>query len=338
MTQFQTQFQMQSQSSAQSQTQTQPSAESQSQSQSQSQNQTELRTQIQVEHETFYTYQTDVELAHHLAYLRPLSSDWQQVLTSEVEIQPTPGNKSESKDAFGNMRTFFTLATPHTELVVRSISTVELRDRYGKFDMAQSPEWEDVREALSYALDRPYLPASEFAFSSPFIPRLKELREYALLSFTKRRNIAQASMDLSSRIHRDFKYASGATEVHTPLLEAFTKRAGVCQDFSHILIGCLRSIGLSAQYVSGYLLTKPLPGQVKLRGADASHAWVSVYCPTAPGQWLELDPTNDVIAGAGHVRLAIGRDFGDVSPLRGVIRGGGEHILKIAVTAEEVQV
>jgi transglutaminase-like putative cysteine protease len=111
----------------------------------------------------------------------------------------------------------------------------------------------------------------------------------------------------------------------------------VCQDFSHILIGCMRALGLSAQYVSGYLLTKPPPGQVKLRGADASHAWVSVYCPNAPGNWLELDPTNNVLAGSSHVRLAVGRDFGDVSPLRGVIRGGGEHILKIAVTSEEIE-
>jgi len=124
--------------------------------------------------------------------------------------------------------------------------------------------------------------------------------------------------------------------VHTPILEAFQKRAGVCQDFSHILIGCLRAIGLSAQYVSGYLMTRPAPGKEKLRGADASHAWVSVYCPGAPGQWLELDPTNNMVVGLDHVRVAIGRDFGDVSPLRGVIRGGGDHTLQIAVTTEIV--
>lgn len=293
-------------------------------------------TKIQVEHETLYTYETEVELAHHLAYLKPLSSDWQRVCTSEVEISPSPGTHSESKDSFGNIRSFFTLSTPHAELKVRALTTVELVDRYERFDMALAPEWEDVREALSYALDRPYLPACEFSFPSPYIPRLKELKDYALQSFTHRRNIAQASIELSTRIHRDFKYASGSTEIHTPILEAFNKKSGVCQDFSHILIGCLRALGLSAQYVSGYLLTKPAPGQVKLRGADASHAWVSVYCPGAPGNWLELDPTNDVIAGTSHVRLAIGRDFGDVSPLRGVIRGGGEHVLKIAVTSEEI--
>jgi len=292
---------------------------------------------IQVEHETLYSYETEVELAHHLAYLKPLESDWQRLLSAEVEIIPTPSTHSENKDTFGNVRSFFTLSTPHTELKVRSLSTVDLSDRYSAFDPSLTPEWEDVREALSYALDRAYLPASEFSFPSPHVPRLDELRAYALQSFTRRRNIAEASMELSARIHGDFTYSSGSTEVHTPILEAFTKRMGVCQDFSHILIGCLRALGLSAQYVSGYLLTKPPPGQVKLRGADASHAWVSVYCPQAPGNWLELDPTNNVVAGASHVRLAVGRDFGDVSPLRGVIRGGGDHILKIAVTSEEIE-
>ena len=295
-------------------------------------------THIQVEHETFYHYQTEVELAHHLAYLRPLSTEWQKVVSSSITVEPTPDSQTESKDTFGNHRTFFTLSTPHSALAVRSLSTVTLVDRYAGFDPLTTPEWEEVAEALSYALDRPYLAACEFAFFSPYVPRLMELRAYAAPSFTKRRTIAQAAMDLCRRIHLDFKYSPAATDINTSVIDAFNKRAGVCQDFSHILIGCLRSLGLSAQYVSGYLLTKPPPGRVKLRGADASHAWVSVYCPGAPGNWLELDPTNDVLAGAGHVRLAIGRDFGDVSPLRGVIRGGGEHTLKIAVTSEEVEI
>ena len=290
---------------------------------------------IKIEHDSQYTYQSEVELAHHLAYLRPLNTDWQKVLTTEIEISPKPDTQTESEDAFGNHRTFFTLSTPHDALTVRARSVVTLVDRYAGFDSSTSPSWEEIRDALTYALERPYLAASEFAFPSPYVPRLAELRAYAEESFTAARNIVEASTELASRIHRDFIYSSTATEVHTPLLEAFTKRAGVCQDFSHILIGCLRSIGLSAQYVSGYLLTKPLPGTTKLRGADASHAWVAVYCPQAPGQWLELDPTNNVVAGLGHVRLASGRDFGDVSPLRGVIRGGGEHQLAIGVTVEE---
>jgi transglutaminase-like putative cysteine protease len=291
---------------------------------------------IEVEHDSRYTYQTEVELAHHLAYLRPRNTDWQQVISNELEISPKPDCQTESLDAFGNHRTFFTLSTPHAALLVRSRSVVTLADRYAGFDASQSVAWEEVRDALAYALDRPYVAASEFSFLSPYVPRLAELRFYAERSFVRGRNLAEASLELSSRIHEDFTYSPTATEVHTPILEAFNKRAGVCQDFSHILIGCLRAMGLSAQYVSGYLLTKPAPGTAKLRGADASHAWVAVYCPQAPGQWLELDPTNNVLAGPSHVRLAMGRDFGDVSPLRGVIRGGGDHTLAVGVTVQLV--
>jgi transglutaminase-like putative cysteine protease len=291
---------------------------------------------IEVEHDSHYTYQTEVELAHHLAYLRPRKTDWQKVLFTELEISPKPDCQTESQDAFGNHRTFFTLSTPHAALLVRSRSVVTLTDRYASFDPSRSVAWEEVRDALAYALDRPYVAASEFSFFSPYVPRLAELRAYAERSFVPGRNLAEASIELSSRIHEDFTYSPTATEVHTPILEAFNKRAGVCQDFSHILIACLRSMGLSAQYVSGYLLTKPLPGTVKLRGADASHAWVAVYCPQAPGQWLELDPTNNVLAGPSHVRLAVGRDFGDVSPLRGVIRGGGDHKLTVGVTVQTI--
>lgn len=291
---------------------------------------------IRVEHETRYEYQTDIELAHHLAYLRPMASEWQQVLSSEVSVVPAPDHQLEGRDAFGNHRTFFTLSTPHRTLLVRALSSVSLRDRYSKFDLKASPPWGLVAESLTYALDRPYVAASEFCFPSPYVPRLAELRDYALMSFSPGRNIAEASIDLSKRIHQDFEYSAVATEVQTPILEAFTNRAGVCQDFSHIYIGCLRAIGLAAKYVSGYLMTHPVAGVEKLRGADASHAWVAVYCPGAPGHWLELDPTNNVIAGLDHVRLAEGRDFGDVSPLRGVIRGGGDHELKIAVTVEQL--
>lgn len=292
---------------------------------------------IEIEHVTRYQYQTDVELAHHLAYLQPLESDWQRVLDTQLLMTPQPDQQTEALDSFGNRRTFFTLATPHRSLVVSAFSKVRVKNRYVNFDPKATPSWGLVAESLAYALDRPYVSASEFVFPSPYVPRLPELKEYALESFKTGRSIGEASIELSSRIHQDFVYSADATEVHTPMLEAFEKRAGVCQDFSHIFIGCLRAIGLAAQYISGYLLTKPAPDQKKLRGADASHAWVSVYCPGAPGHWLELDPTNDKIVGVDHVSVAVGRDFGDVSPLRGVIRGGGEHTLDIAVTSEHVR-
>jgi transglutaminase-like putative cysteine protease len=155
-----------------------------------------------------------------------------------------------------------------------------------------------------------------------------------LQSFTPERPLLQAAVDLMHRIHADFTYDTDSTQISTPVLEAFNLKSGVCQDFAHVMIGCLRALGLAARYVSGYLMTQPPPGKARLVGADASHAWVSVHCPLIDinGGWIDLDPTNDLIPGTSHVILAVGRDYGDVAPLRGVIRGGGEHKLAVAVT------
>lgn len=289
---------------------------------------------IHIEHETRYIYSHDVVLAQHLAHLKPLTSHWQSVLKHQLEISPAIDDRTEQTDAFGNAKTFFSLTTPHRELVVSSRTQIDKRARYEDFVPEQTAAWNDVRAELTYGLDQPFVAASEFVWPSPFVPWLAELKDYALPSFPMGRPIGSAAIDLCQRIYQDFTYDSAATEIHTPLQQAFVSRHGVCQDFSHIMIGCLRSVGLAARYVSGYLLTTPPPGQEPLRGADASHAWVSVYCPKAPGQWLELDPTNQTIADTSHVLLAQGRDFGDVSPLRGVIQGGGMHTLEIAVTAQ----
>lgn len=291
---------------------------------------------IRIEHETHYNYQTDVLLAQHLGYLRVRDSTWQKRLSSEVSITPEVDSLHEDTDVFGNSRLFFTLTHAHQELTVIARSEVQKRPRYAGFDPARTPAWDAVQNSMRYSLEQPYVPASEFVWPSPYVPWLSELRDYALPSFTRGEPIAMACLDLNHRIFKDFSYVPGVTEIHTPLAQAFVNRHGVCQDFSHIMIGCLRAMGLAARYVSGYLLTTPAPGQVRLRGADASHAWISVYCPGAPGDWLELDPTNDTIADMAHVCLATGRDFGDVSPLRGVIRGGGVHTLRIAVTSEEL--
>jgi len=290
--------------------------------------------QIDVQHQTHYDYSQEVVLAQHLAYLKPLESPWQTVLSHSLDIWPPCEDQTERIDAFGNARTFFGLTTPHRELVVNSMSRVTKRDRYSDFDPSQTPAWNQVCAQMAYGLEQPFMAASEFVWPSPFVPWLPELKDYALPSFPKGRPLAEAAVELCERIYNDFSYIAGATEIHTPLAQAFANRHGVCQDFSHIMIGCLRSVGLAARYVSGYLLTTPPQGQPNLRGADASHAWVSVYCPQTPGQWLELDPTNQTMADASHVIVAQGRDFGDVSPLRGVIQGGGQHSLSIAVTAE----
>ena len=293
--------------------------------------------QLEVAHETAYRYAADVALAHHLAYLRPAETPRQSVEAFDIAISPQPASRSTSVDVFGNTRLFFSLDTPHARLSVRSRSRVRVAPSTIRFDPASSWPWEAVRGRLVYAAGAPYASESEFAFASPFVAIHRELAAYAAASFIPGRAIAEAAIDLMSRIHREFRYESDSTKVSTPILEAFAARRGVCQDFAHIMIGCLRALGLAARYVSGYLLTVPAPGTVRLLGVDASHAWLSVHCPdSSTGIWLDLDPTNDMIPSTSHVTLAIGRDFGDVSPLHGILRGGGEHTLSVGVTVRRV--
>ena len=288
-----------------------------------------------IEHITLYEYEHEVILAQHLAYLKPQSHAWQRLSSHDLTIEPETDNVQAVTDAFGNHRTFFSISRAHTSLEVRAMSEVLKKPRYLDANLAKTPPWESVRDSMHYSLDQPFDPASEFVWPSPYIPWVETLKSYARQSFTTSRPIGQASLDLCHRIHADFNYEAGATEIHTPIEKAFEQRKGVCQDFAHIMIGCLRAIGLPARYISGYLLTSPPPGKPRLRGADASHAWVSVYCPGVAGNWLELDPTNRTVADLDHISVAQGRDFGDISPLRGVIRGGGAHKYQIAVTVEE---
>jgi transglutaminase-like putative cysteine protease len=297
-----------------------------------------------VVHDTSYRYATDVALAHHVAYLRPSDSEHQRLASFRLDVAPTPTIERTAIDVFGNTRICFSIDVPHSKLAVRTVSRVRLTPRFVGFDAAATLPWTEVARRLAYRSRAPYAPQSEFAFASPFVPRHRELGSYAAPSFREGRTVAEGAIDLMQRIHRDFTYLSDSTDISTPVLEAFAARRGVCQDFAHIMIGGLRALGLAARYVSGYLLTRPPPGRPRLIGADASHAWVSVWCPGAGdgvdgsgGLWLDLDPTNDVIPSTSHVTLAIGRDFGDVSPLRGIIRGGGEHVLSVGVTVRSVE-
>jgi transglutaminase-like putative cysteine protease len=243
-------------------------------------------------------------------------------------------------DAFGNWRHRFELVTPHQVLQVRSTSRVTVAARFGGLRPEASPAWETVRERLRYVARASFEPAVEFVQPSPYVPwpepGLAGLRAWAATSLTPGRSVAEAALDLMRRLHDEWAYRPRSTEVDTPLATAFAQRAGVCQDFAHLLIGACRLHGLAARYVSGYLLTEPQAGQPALLGADASHAWVQVWCPGTPGVpvdgWLDLDPTNRLVPAAGHIRVAVGRDFGDVTPLRGVIRGGGTHSLTVGVT------
>ncbi len=291
---------------------------------------------LSVVHETEYHYAHPVEMAQHVACLRPLSDAAQSLRVFEMSVAPVPGQHSTKVDAFGNSRAYFSLSAPHTELLVTARSEVEVRARYDGLDLSASMPMGEVVEQLTYRAKAPFVAASEFAYASGYVPLHEELRKYAEESLQPSRPLAEAVVELMHRVHRDFRYAPLTTDISTPILEVFDKRQGVCQDFSHLMLGCLRACGLAARYVSGYLLTAPPPGKARLVGADASHAWLSVWCPgldaERAGQWLDLDPTNDCLPGVNHIRVAHGRDFGDVTPLRGVIRGGGDHTLSVRVT------
>ncbi|WP_428422982.1 transglutaminase family protein [Methylibium sp.] len=287
--------------------------------------------ELEVVHVTEYRYGSPVELAQHIAILKPRDEGAQQLLDFEMEIEPLPAHQHDDCDVYGNSRRVFTLTAPHQVLRVRATSRVRANpaERSG----AAALPWEACRERWRYVSGRPLDPAAEFTFPSTLVPSHAALRAWARPSFGPGRRLDEAATELMHRLHADFAYAPHSTEVGTPLLEAFEQRRGVCQDFAHVMIGSLRVLGLAARYVSGYLLTEPAPGQPRFEGADASHAWVAVAMPREDGSvdWLELDPTNDCEAGPTHVRLALGRDYADVTPLCGVIRGGGRHRLDVRV-------
>lgn len=296
---------------------------------------------LSVVHDTEYRYAFPVEMAHHVACLRPLSDAGQRLRQFEMSVSPQPLQHSVRTDSFGNSLGYFSLSAPHSSLQVVARSEVDVFARYEGLDLSASATVAEVQGQLAYRAHADFQPASEFAYASAYVPLHQELRDYAQQSLRPGRPLAEAVHELMQRVHRDFKYAPLTTDISTPILQVFRERQGVCQDFAHLMIGCLRACGLSARYVSGYLLTHPPKGQPRLIGADASHAWLSVWCPGLglPGAdpWLDLDPTNNCIPALDHIRVAHGRDFGDVTPLRGVIRGGGQHTLVVRVTTRPVE-
>jgi transglutaminase-like putative cysteine protease len=282
-----------------------------------------------VEHETRYLYTSGVSTSQHLAYLRPRELPWQRVRAHELSIDPWPARASERVDYFGNAVSQFTVLGPHAELSVRSQSLVQVRARPAPIAPALSPPWETVRDAFAYRTGAPAGEPAQYAYASPYVEPDPELADFAGASFGSGRPFLEAAIGLMHRIHTEFRFDPRATSITTPVRRVLAERRGVCQDFAHLLISCLRSLGLAARYLSGYLLTDPPPGQPRLTGADASHAWVSVPCPHHG--WVDLDPTNDVVPGLRHITLAWGRDYGDVSPLRGVILGGTQQTLHVGV-------
>ncbi|WP_277060639.1 transglutaminase family protein [Rivihabitans pingtungensis] len=286
-------------------------------------------TVLHISHVTHYDYASRVDLAMHLLHLQPLSRADQQLEDFRLDIDPPATRNQASLDYFGNPQHHLTLTTPHHALTVRAESRVR-RLAAATPKPSVSPAWESVRTAMRYRAGQPWLPAAEFCFPSAFVPLHPAFQAYAQLEFTPGRPLLEAAIGLMARIHHEFTYATASTDLTTPALEAFSRRQGVCQDFAHIMIACLRSLGLPARYVSGYLLTQPPPGQPRLLGVDASHAWLAVWCPQH--DWVELDPTNNLIAAQSHAVIACGRDYADVAPLRGVIQGGGSHTLSVAVS------
>jgi len=294
---------------------------------------------LQITHETRYDYLPAVETAQHMAYLQPLNTAQQQLISHSLVVSPTPAQMRQTKDVFGNTRCFFSLQAPHTRLTVMAssvVSTSALPTPVSRIS------WEQTRDRFRYQSDKAFDAATEYVFASPFIPKHADFCDYARPSFAPGVSVLAAAQDLMRRIFTDFTYESQSTQINTPALQALAQRKGVCQDFAHIMIACLRVMGVPARYVSGYLLTQPAPGTVKLKGSDASHAWCAVYVPDLPPneRWCDLDPTNNRAGwhspGEDYVTLATGRDFADVSPIRGVIHGGASHTLTVGVTVEPV--
>ena len=286
-----------------------------------------------INHRTTYKYVSPVSVGNHVACLKPRSYAQNHLIENTVTISPTPTTFTERTDYFGNTLWFFTVQEPHQQLVVQSQSQV-LRSVGPASDPHASLPWEQSTRPLVDDHTTDGLDAYQYQFESPRIRTHPDFAAYALESFTPERPMQEALLELTSRIHRDFRFDSRATSVRTTIEEVFKKRHGVCQDFAHVQIACLRSIHLAARYVSGYLRTYPPPGKPRLIGADASHAWVSAYCRGTG--WLDMDPTNDIAPTDGHVTVAWGRDYGDISPLRGLILGGSGHDLHVEVDMEPV--
>jgi transglutaminase-like putative cysteine protease len=281
-----------------------------------------------VVHQTEYLYADPVSTSHHQLHLSPRPYERQICRDEELSVTPIPTVLSERSDYFGNRCTYFEVQEPHRRLAVTSRRSVELLPVAAPA-LAASPPWEAVRDGARRPRSAESLGACELTYESPFIRIPPEAARYAADSFSRGRPLLEAAADLTRRIYSDFAYDSKATVVSTPVEEVLRHRRGVCQDFAHVEIACLRALGLPARYVSGYLVTSPPPGQPRLVGADASHAWLSVYAPEIG--WVAFDPTNNVMPDEKHITIAWGRDFGDVTPMRGVIVGGTRHQLNVSV-------
>lgn len=286
-------------------------------------------TLYEVTHTTEYKYGDTVPECFNIVRLNPRPIFDQVCQEHRLEINPEPTDYVCREDFFGNLIEQFSIHIPHTSLSVQAVNRIIVTDREYP-DLDSTPTWESIAESIGNDVLASYLTRT-----SPHVRHNAAINAYALESFTAGRPIAEASRDLTRRVFEDFEFDSGATTISTPVEEVFKNRSGVCQDFAHFQIACLRSLGLPARYVSGYLRTLPPPGKPRLVGADASHAWVSVYCGEAG--WFDFDPTNNVMPGTDHVTIGWGRDYSDVCPIQGVFTGGGETVMNVAVDVLPVE-
>lgn len=291
-----------------------------------------MSARYQILHDTHYRYASPVSLAQQLVHLWPRDCPWQRCEARQLEVEPVPTRRRDEQDVFGNPLTRLALEYQHDELRVSTQVRVQVLPRPLP-QLDASPPWEQAREALAYsrkALSAQVLDACRYRFESPYVRLKKRFVEFSQPCFAPGVPLLVAARALMEKIFTEFAFDACATQVATPLVEVLERRRGVCQDFAHLMLACLRSRGLAARYVSGYLLTRPPPGQARLIGADASHAWIAVFCPRHG--WVDFDPTNNLLPALEHITLGWGRDFADVSPLRGVILGGGSHDPEVRVT------
>lgn len=282
-----------------------------------------------VSHRTVYHYADPVAQSHHVIHLAPRPHDRQRVLKHQLVIEPAPASRTDLIDYFGNPVSILSIEDSHSQLSFRAQSTIEVNAAL-QVNLAATTPWDTLSRNLSGGGAPPHdLDVLQYVCATPYTELSPAVRDYAAASFSPGRPVLQCAADLTARIHADFIYDTAATEVATRVKDVLEMRRGVCQDFAHIQLSCLRAFGLPARYVSGYLLTYPPEGQERLVGADASHAWISVWAPETG--WVDFDPTNNLLVSDEHIAIAHGRDFGDVSPVSGVILGGGEHTIDVAV-------
>jgi transglutaminase-like putative cysteine protease len=284
-----------------------------------------------VRHSSAYRYGSDIMLAHHLLHLTPRAAPGQRILNFRMDFEPKPSVVTQHQDYFGNPTTYIEMHEPHMRLSVKTDIDIEVdEDSPDVADMDAA--WETLRDGLTAANDKGARDASLFAYGSTMVATSNDLRDFAMPSFTPGRPIGEAVLELTIRINDEFTFDPDATTIATPVAEVLANKRGVCQDFAHLQIGCLRSLGLAARYVSGYLRTIPAPGKPRSVGADVSHAWLSVWC--GGDKWIDMDPTNGRAGSSDLITLAWGRDYGDVSPLQGVIIGSSIQHLTVEVDVE----